>query len=73
MQHVNPFLNPVMSQERFLYSQTLLTYLNLPGFESSSSEKIQITCIQKLLDMSLQDLKFTFKFSQQYVNVSRTQ
>ncbi|KAJ8875564.1 hypothetical protein PR048_023460 [Dryococelus australis] len=27
MQHIYSFLNPVISQERFLYLQTLLTYL----------------------------------------------
>ncbi|KAJ8889752.1 hypothetical protein PR048_009253 [Dryococelus australis] len=43
------------------------------GFEPSSSEKKHKSYVQKLLDMSLQELKFIFKFSQHHLDVSRTQ
>ncbi|KAJ8897094.1 hypothetical protein PR048_002440 [Dryococelus australis] len=65
MQHPHPFLNRVMSKKRNHFLDQ--------DFEYSNTGKIQKSCFQKLLNVSFQDLKFTLKFSQQHLDVLRTQ
>ncbi|KAJ8884782.1 hypothetical protein PR048_010978 [Dryococelus australis] len=52
MQHIHPFLNPAMSQEKFLYSQTLLNTLNFA---------INHFLDRELLDMYVYDFSIAFK------------